>query len=445
MALDTELLRQIPFSMDAEMCVLGCVLIEPQSFPLAAERISADDFYIDKHRILFRAMSAMFAESRTLDVVTLLDRLTAEEQYDAVGGRTYVRQLVDAVPFVGNLEDYIRIVRDKALLRRLIDTANQISEEAYRGGEDSQMIVDHAETLIYQVSRDRDVAGFTHISRVLDTNRRELTELAKNLDAIRGVQTGFATIDDVIVEMGKSDLLILACRPGMGKTSFALNIAGNLAVRKHKTVAIFSLEMSKEQLALRLLSSEAMVDSKHLRSGRLDTDEWNRLANTMNELSATEIYIDDTANITVNQMKAKLRRMRNLDFVIIDYLQLMHGDRNTDNRVVEVGDISRGLKILAKELDVPVLCCAQLSRGVESRGNKQPMLSDLRESGSIEQDADMVWFLHRDNYYDQSDPAQDNSAMCIVAKNRHGRTGKADLLWFSDFTKFASPDTDHFE
>ena len=347
--------------------------------------------------------------------------------------------MAEAVPTAANARDYAKIVRDKAILRALIEAGEDIADAAYTGDDEAERLVEYAETTVFRIAEARENKNFVHIRDAMLAVYDRLNKLAQDPEALRGTPTGFAALDGVIVGMGDSDLVLIGARPGMGKTSFAMNIATEAAIKTQKTVCVFSLEMSAEQLATRMLSSEAQIDSYKLRSGKLEKEDWDALAHASNRLSGTEILIDDTPGITVTAMKSKLRRVKNLGLVVVDYLQLMQGDRHNDNRVQEVGDISRGLKLLAKELSVPVICCAQLSRGPENRENKRPMLSDLRDSGAIEQDADIVMFLYRDDYYNE-DSEKRNIAECIVAKNRHGETGKVELRWLPEYTAFQTLD-----
>ena len=347
--------------------------------------------------------------------------------------------MTDAVPDALNIKDYARIVKEKSVLRQLISACSEISEAAYSEQESVVDIIDHAENLIFNIAQGRDTKGFRHIKDVIGDVYGHLHELNTNKEATQGTQTGFSALDRVLAGLGKSDLVLVGARPGMGKTSFALNIATNVAKQTKKTVCIFSLEMSADQLVNRVLSSEALVNSYKLRTGELEPGDWENLARAAGELAGSDILIDDTSGMTVTAMKAKLRRVKNLGMVVIDYLGLMSGDKHTDNRVQEVSEISRSLKIMAKELMVPIVCCAQLSRGPESRTDKKPMLSDLRDSGAIEQDADTVIFLYRSEYYKTDDQGQDTSiAEVIIAKNRHGSTGTVNMGWNGQFTKFVT-------
>lgn len=436
------MMRKLPFSMPAEQSLLGAILIDPASLTEIADLLTAEDFYLSEHKQIYLAMSELFLTNSEIDVVTLIDMLVVKGIYDKSGGEDYIRTLTEAVPDALNIKDYARIIKEKSVLRQLIAACGEISEAAYSEQESVAGILDHAQNLIFNIAQGRDTKNFRHIRDVLHEVYAHLHELNTNKEATQGTQTGFSALDRVLAGMGKSDLVLVGARPGMGKTSFALNIATNVAKQTKKTVCIFSLEMSADQLVSRVLSSEALVNSYSLRTGELKPEDWEHLAAAAGELAGCDILIDDTSGMTVTAMKAKLRRVQNLGLVVIDYLGLMQGDHHNDNRVQEVSEISRSLKILAKELMVPVVCCAQLSRGPESRTDKKPMLSDLRDSGAIEQDADTVIFLYRSEYYKTGEEAnQDTSvAEVIIAKNRHGSTGTVNMGWNGQFTKFITID-----
>ncbi len=442
-----ELIRKLPFSMPAEQSLLGAVLIDPVSLNEVAALINGDDFYLGEHKQIYLAMQELFLANREIDVVTLIDMLVTKGVYDKSGGEDYIRTLTEAVPDALNIKDYARIVKEKSVLRQLIAASGEISESAYSEQEEVASILDHAESLIFNIAQGRDTKNFRHIREVLQDVYAHLQELRTNAEATQGTKTGFSALDRVLAGMGKSDLVLVGARPGMGKTSFALNIATNVAKQTGKAVCIFSLEMSAEQLVNRVLASEALVNSYALRTGDLTPEDWEHLAVASGELSGCDILIDDTSGMTVTAMKAKLRRVQNLGMVVIDYLGLMQGDRHNDNRVQEVSEISRSLKIMAKELMVPVVCCAQLSRGPESRTDKKPMLSDLRDSGAIEQDADTVIFLYRSEYYKTGEATDQNTSIAevIIAKNRHGSTGTVNMGWNGQFTKFLTIEDDRGE
>ena len=429
--------RRMPFSLEAEQSLLGSILINPVCLDDIAPLLSSEDFYMPEHSEIYSAMQSMYLKSKNIDVVTLIEELVQSGTYDEAGGREYLKLIAEAVPAAVNAKDYAKIVRDKAILRQLIGASEDISEAAYAGDDEAENLVEYAESKIFRIAEGRENKNFVHIRDALLQVYERLTKLAENPDELRGTPTGYDDLDNVIVGMGNSDLVLIGARPGMGKTSFAMNIAVSAALKTKKAVCVFSLEMSAEQLANRMLSSEAQIDSYKMRSGNLENEDWKAIAYASSKLSEAEIYIDDTPGVTVTAMKSKLRRVKDLGLVVIDYLQLMQGDRHSDNRVQEVADISRGLKLLAKELNVPVICCAQLSRGPENRPDKRPMLSDLRDSGAIEQDADIVLFLYRDEYY-KEETVEQSVAEVIVAKNRHGSLEKVKLGWIGRFTKFTT-------
>lgn len=432
--------RKLPFSLIAEQSLLGSILVDPQSLNTVADIISYDDFYNEQHQQIYLAMRELFLENSEIDIVTLIDALVRKGIYSKSGGQEYIRTLADVVPSALNIKDYAKIVKDKSVLRSIINACAEITEAAYSEQDDVAHILDMAQNKMFAVAQGREVKNFKHIRDVIGTVYSNLHELNTNKEATKGMPTGFSGLDRVLAGLGRSDLVLVGARPGMGKTSFCLNIATNVAKQTGKKVCVFSLEMSAEQLVSRVISSEAMIDSYALRTGDLKPDDWNAMAKATSELSKTDILIDDTTGITVTGMKAKLRRVDDLGLVVIDYLQLMQSDKRIDNRVQEVAEISRAMKIMAKELNVPVICCAQLSRGPESRNDKKPMLSDLRDSGAIEQDADIVMFLYRDEYYktagEPGSEADSSIAEVIVAKNRHGSTNTVKMGWIGRYTKF---------
>ena len=425
--------------MIAEQSLLGSILIDPECLNELTELVSSDDFYLAEHKQIFLAMHELYLANHSIDVVTLIDALVRAGVYDKSGGEQYIRTIAEVVPGAQNAKDYAKIVRDKSQLRQLIGICGEISDIAYSEQNDVGHTIEYAESQVFALAQGRDTKSFRHIRDVLVDVYNHLHELSTDKAAAQGTPTGFSGLDKVLAGMGKSDFILVGARPGMGKTSFALNIATNVAQSTKKKVCIFSLEMSAEQLVNRMISSEAMVDSYALRSGELKPEQWDHIAQASARLAGCDILIDDTPGITVSAMKGKLRRVDNLGLVVIDYLGLMSSDRRIDNRVNEVSEITRSIKVMAKELMVPVLCCAQLSRGPEGRTDKKPMLSDLRDSGSIEQDADCVMFLYRDEYYktDASpDDTQGNIAEVIIAKNRHGSTGSIKVGWIGRYTKF---------
>lgn len=441
-----SLIKQVPVSIDAERALLGSLIIDPESFDKVGGMISTDDFYLEEHKHIYGALIKMYTQSKTIDSVTLVNALVEQGDKDEAEGIKYISLIAGSVPSVSNVKDYARIVKDKSILRRLISTCEEISNDAYEEGAPVKKIVDGAEQKIFNISHNNETKDFRHIRDILQNVYQEIETTAENKGAITGTKTGFSGIDNVLVQMGKGDLIIVGARPGMGKTSFAMNIATNVA-KSGKAVAIFSLEMSGEQLVTRILSSEALVDSKRIRTGQLKNEDWDNIATVITSLSGCDIYIDDTSAITATEMKAKMRRIPNLGLVVIDYIGLMQSTINTDNRAQQVGEISRNLKIMAKDFGIPIICCAQLNRGTESRtgDNKKPTLADLRDSGSIEQDADIVLFLYRDEYYNdikggqgnpQAEADSANTAEVIIAKNRHGSVGNVKMGWIGQFTKF---------
>ena len=439
-----SLVRKLPFSLIAEQSLLGAVLVDPESFNEVADLVAVTDFYMEEHQQIYSAMHELFLTSRDIDVVTLIDMLVQKGIYTKSGGEQYIRTIAEVVPNALNVKDYARIVKDKSVLRQLIGACEEVTDVAYSEQDDVAHVLDSAENKIFAIAQGKDTKNFRHIREVIGDVYAHLHEMNVNKGEAQGTTTGFTGLDRMLAGMGDSDLILVGARPGMGKTSFCLNIGTNVAAQTGKTVCMFSLEMSAEQLVNRIISSEAMVDSYAMRTGDLKDEDWENIAIATSRLAKCDILIDDTAGITATGMKAKLRRVKNLGLVVIDYLQLMQGDSRNDNRVQEVAEISRAMKLMAKELNVPVICCSQLSRGPESRNDKRPMMSDLRESGSIEQDADVVLFLYRDEYYktnESSDPKSDAAASIaevIIAKNRHGSTGTVKVGWIGRYTKFRS-------
>lgn len=437
--MNDELVKKLPFSLITEQSLLGAILIDPDCFNDVAEKINASDFYLSEHSQIYTAMQELFLANKEIDIVTLIDTLVSRGVYSKSGGEDYIKALGQTVTNSLNVKDYADIVKDKSVLRSLISACGEISDSAYSEEGKAGDIVNYAESLIFDIAQGRDTKNFRHINEVIRAVYENLNLMATQGEAAQGTKTGFSGLDNVLAGMGKADLIIVGARPGMGKTSFVLNIGTNVAMQTKKKVCIFSLEMSAEQLVSRILSSEAMVESTALRTGKLEPKQWEEIANAASKLAGCDILIDDTPGITVTGMKSKLRRVEDLGLVIVDYLGLMQSDRKIDNRVQEVGDISRNLKIMAKELGVPIICCAQLSRNPEQRGNnKKPVLSDLRDSGSIEQDADSVIFLYRDEYYDTENAGSDEGSIAevIIAKNRHGSTGTVKMGWIGRYTKF---------
>ena len=432
----------LPHSVEAEQAVLGSMLIDERCVPDVIARLSPDDFYMRQNRELYQVLFGMFSRFETIDPVTVLDRMKQAGVYDEKNSVAYLRQLMEITPTAANVLEYAGIVADKALLRRVGETAGELTEMVRSESGTASQILEAAEQRIFAIRQGRSAIGMSHISTVMGQVWETIKERQASGEEFPGISTGLVDLDKKITGLNNSDLLILAARPGMGKTALALTFALEAGKHSGKNVAIFSLEMSREQLGLRILSMECLIDNKKLRTGRLSgEEEWTRAAMAVASLSQAKIYIDDDATLSVADINAKCRRIKNLGLVIVDYLQLMTSaggpQRSNDNRQQIVSDMSRSMKLMAKELNVPVVCMSQLSRANESRaaGQRRPMLSDLRESGSIEQDADIVMFIHRESYYDD-DTENPNVAECIVAKNRHGETGTVMMEWRPEFTTF---------
>ena len=433
--------RELPHSIEAEQSVLGAIISDPQVLSDVIELIKPEYFYNDQHKALYSIMLQMNSMSLPVDIVTVLNEAEKQHIFESPAeGRRYLAEIGNLLPSTANIESYCKIVADKYFLRSLSYVARTILEEVQSGEQNAQLLLDAAEQKIYDIRQGRDVRGLVPLSEAISEAYDRLGKISgPDKEKYVGARTGFTLLDSITSGLNKSDLIIIAARPGMGKTSFAMNIATNVARRAEKEVVTFNLEMSKEQIATRILSTEALVESNTLRNGRISGDDWVKLATSAGYLSTLPLYIDDTASMTVQKMKAKLRRTKNLGLVIIDYLQLMESTSKSDNRVTVISEITRQLKVMAKELNVPVILLSQLSRAVESRTDKRPMLSDLRESGSIEQDADIVLFLYRDAYYNKESQRQ-NISECMVAKNRHGETGTVELIWDGQYTRFSNPD-----
>ena len=438
--------RQMPQSLEAEQSVLGSVLIDSRCVADIIGILKPADFYLQQNREIYEAIYAMFNFSQTIDPVTVLDKLK-ELGYYHEKTRDYILQLMEITPTAANAVRYANIVRDKAMLRGLAQAAEEIGETVYSQVGTPAEMLESAEKKIYALRKGERGDSLEHIGTILHKVYDRLTELAQSDSAIPGLSSGLQDLDIKINGLNKSDLLLVAARPAMGKSAFALNIGANVAKKYKKTVAIFNLEMSREQLVMRLLANESFIELQKLVTGKLSEEEWVKLGMASSALSQTDIRIDDNPSVTVADINAKCRRLDNLGLVIIDYLQLMQGSgygKNSDNRVALVGEISRSLKIMAKELNVPVICLSQLSRAVEGRTDKRPILSDLRESGAIEQDADQVMFLYRDEY-DNENTEDKGIAECIVAKNRHGETGTVKLQWIGQYQAFADREWKHAE
>ena len=441
MANEDLLLRQMPHSLEGEQAVLGSMLIDEGCVKEVMDKLVPSDFYLRQNREIFETIYTMFTYARPIDGITVCEEMRKAGTYDENTTRSYLAQLMEITPTSANVMEYVAIVRDKALLRGVAQAAGEITALVQEGIGEAGEILEAAEQKIYAVRRGQSAQDMVPLRMVLPEVLDRLSEMSESESRLPGLSTGLSAVDRKITGLNKSDLILLAARPGMGKTSFALNVALNVAKSEKKTVAVFSLEMSREQLASRLLSSEACVESGRLRTGSLRETDWEKIAAAASVLNKVDIRIDDNPMLSVADMNAKCRRIDGLALVVIDYLQLMTSasgnNRGGENRQQMVSDMSRMLKIMAKELNVPVICLSQFSRANEKRDDKRPMLSDLRESGAIEQDADIVLFLYRDDYYNE-DSEKRNIAECIVAKNRHGETGKVELRWMPEYTTFAT-------
>ena len=446
--MEFDALKQMPHSIEAEQSVIGSLIMDPACFDQIAGFLKPEHFYHEKYGRVFKTILYMMLDNEKVDFVTVLEKVRAAGIYDEEEGKKVLYDLAQSVPTSANVAAYARIVEEKAKLRRLITTCNEITEAAYAQNDEVGKILDMAESKIYEIMQSRTNTDLTHIKSAIMEAYDALSLRYENQGAIQGVATHFSALDQYLLGLGSGDLVLIAARPGMGKTAFALNIAENVARggkdkatrsanTEHKTIAVFSLEMSNEQLVNRLLSSASGVMNTKFRSGDLDTNEWRAINQASEILSRTNIYLDDTPGITVPQIKAKLRRLKNLDLVIIDYLQLMESAKKTDGRTQEVSEISRSLKLMAKEFGVPVIALSQLSRGPESRPDKRPQMSDLRESGAIEQDADIIMLLYRDDYYNKENSQTPGICECIISKNRHGSAGTVQLHWSGENTRFS--------
>ena len=443
----------MPFNLDAEQSVLGAVLLDAECLSVVAEILPrAEYFYAVNNQMIYGAMLEMYTLGQPVDFVTVLEKLREAPDFDQEQGRVYLVQLAQLVPSVSNVETYARIVRDKYEIRTLMQAVRGILEDASSGAEESSLLLDSAEQRIYEIRQGKQVEGLKPLREILLETYDRLDLLnSPDRDKYRGIPTGIGLLDSTITGLNRSDLIVLAARPGVGKTSFGLNIARHASVVSKRRVAFFSLEMSREQLASRLLSTEASVEGTKLRSGDLNDDEWTRIIEAGDILGRAELYFDDAPGITVPQMKAKVRRLKHVDLVIVDYVQLMSGGKKSDNRVNEISDITRNLKIMAKELDVPVIAMSQLRRPTERTKDHRPGLSELRDSGSIEQDADIVIFLHREAYNAASEGGEvtedmdTSAAQIIVAKNRHGATIDIDVHWQAEYMRFTSREVARYE
>lgn len=431
-----------PNDIEAEQAVLGSMLTDKDAVISAIEVLKKEDFYREDNKAIYEAMISLYNRSEPIDIITVKDELLSIGKFDVVGGLEYLADLPEKVPTTANVEKYIKIVEEKSILRNLIKTSNELITLGYDETQEVNTVMDQAEKKVFDLMQNRNQTGYSQIRDVLVDSFAQLERLYNQKEGITGVPSGFADLDLRTAGFHKSELIILAARPAMGKTAFALNIATNATTKSDIPVLLFSLEMSKEQLVNRVLCSEAMVDSNKLKTGKIEENDWVKIVDALGPLSEAEMYIDDTAGISITEIRAKARKLKlekNIGLIIIDYLQLIQGSGNRRNgsREQEISEISRSLKILAKELDIPVIALSQLSRAAEQRSEHRPMLSDLRESGSIEQDADIVMFLYRDDYYNEESENK-NIAEVIIAKNRSGSVGTAEILWMSNYTKFAN-------
>jgi replicative DNA helicase len=430
--------KTLPHNAEAERTVLGAVLVDNQAFNSAAEILGRDDFYRESHRRIFTAMASLAEKSQPIDLVTLKDELARQSALEAAGGPTYLAALVDGVPRITSVEHWCRLIKEKAVLRNLIHAGTRIVTSCYEAEDEAAVLLDRAEKSIFDIAERRIRAGFVAMSEIVKESFRTIDQLSQSKDVVTGLATGFVDIDEMTSGLQKGELVIVAARPAMGKTSFCLNIAQHVAMRVGETVGFFSLEMSKEQLALRLLCADARIDAHRLRTGKLNEKDWARLAKAYTDLAQSKIFIDDSATISPLEMRAKCRRLKaehGLGLIVVDYLQLVSASGRTENRQQELSAISRSMKGLAKELACPVIALSQLSRAPEARTDRRPQLSDLRESGAIEQDADIVMFIFREEEYKPSDENR-GIAEIIIGKQRNGPTGSRKLAFIKEFTRF---------
>jgi replicative DNA helicase len=437
---DQLLERPLPNSPEAERAILGAILLDNGLISQAIELLKSDDFYVPSHRRVFQSMVSLFDRGSEINSILIGEELRRDNALESVGGITFITNLTYGLPHFANISHYAKIVRGKSLLRQLIKSANQITSEALEEEDEPEIILDHAEQRIFQLADERTRQGFSHVKPIADNLLEHVQEMAGRSAMLTGLTTGFTELDSMTSGMQPSDLVIVAARPSMGKTAFCLTLAQNAAIQAQAVVAVFSLEMSKESLVMRMLSSEARVDAHRFRSGFLSRDEWARLAQALGTLAETKIFIDDTPGISVLEMRAKARRLaaeqKKMDLIIVDYLQLMSGSsKRSESRQQEVSQISRELKALAKEMNVPVIALSQLSRAPETRTDHRPQLADLRESGAIEQDADVVAFIYREEQYNRTEE-NEGHAEIIIAKQRNGPTGTAKLAFLKEFTRF---------
>ncbi|MCL0074809.1 replicative DNA helicase [Thermodesulfovibrionales bacterium] len=435
-----EINRLPPQNIEAEQSVLGAIILDNEALPKAIEALSPDDFYKETHRRLYKSIIALFERSEPIDIVTLTDYLRKSDEIEAVGGISYLSYLANSIPTSANIRYHAKIVSEKSMLRALIRTATQITSEVYENSRDVDEVIDYAQKMIFDITDKRTKISFSPLRDVIKDTFKMIEHLYDKKEAITGVPSGFKDIDELTSGFQSGDLIIVGGRPGMGKTAFALNVAGYVAADMRETVAVFSLEMSKEQLALRMICAESGVNSSSVRKGFIGKQDWIKLTNAAGRLADAPIFIDDSSMLTVLEIRAKARRLKMeygmLSLIVVDYLQLMRSMGKFERREQEISDISRSLKALAKELKVPVIALSQLNRAVEQRGEKRPTLADLRESGALEQDADIIIFLYRDEFYNKNNPSNKGKAELIVAKQRNGPTGIVNLTYLADSTKF---------
>ena len=446
-ALDMNFLNQPHNSIEAEQAVLGAIFLDSSKISLANEELTPNDFYYSEHRLLFDAMISLYMEGVEIDLVTVVERITSRGQMENIGGISYLSDLAMSSPTAANIQNYINIVKEKSVLRNIVKTCQSIIDKTYESDEGLEVVIDYAEKSILQISPQLKGGDLTPIKEVLFDSYNTITDLSMQEGDITGMATGFVDLDRMTAGFQRGDLIIIAARPSVGKTAFALNIASNSAKFTGENVAIFSLEMGKEQLVNRMISAEGNIDGQKLRTGKLEMKDWTALTYAVGNLSNRGMFIDDTPGITVSEIRSKCRRLKQsegLGLVVIDYLQLITGSPSSkrENRQQEVSEISRSLKMMAKELGVPVIALSQLSRGVESRQDKRPMMSDIRESGSIEQDADVIAFLYRDDYYDKESESK-NIIEIIIAKQRNGPVGTVQLGFMKEYNKFLNLDRYH--
>lgn len=435
-----EFMKVPPHSLESEQCIIGSILMDEEVLFTVSEYINRDDFYMDSHKVIFDSMIELNKENKPIDIVTVSEKLRNKGYLDQIGGINYLTSTTSITPTSSNAQTYSEIVKQKSVLRQLINASNEIINSSFQGEEDIDQILNIAEKKIFDISQDRNKSDFKIVGEVLDDVYRTLEEVYSNGSEITGLDTGFKDLNKKLGGLHKSDLILIAARPGMGKTAFALNLVANAAIKSKASVAVFSLEMSKEQLVQRLISSLSAVDISNIAKGKIADSEWKKIADAMKILAKSKIYIDDTPGIKMSEIRSKCRKLKidsGLDMVMIDYLQLMEADGRSESRQQEVAKISRAMKILAKEMDCPVVALSQLSRNTETGKDHVPKLSDLRDSGAIEQDADIVMFIYRDEYYTKFETKKKNLADIKIAKNRHGELCDVELVWLGNIQKFA--------